>query len=92
LSSHLHLHLQSDFFLSGFPPKIVYTFFISSISATCPTHLSLSFNYPSSISVGIQITNFLIMQYSPALYHFIPLRSKCAHHPVARHFQFFLFP
>jgi hypothetical protein len=39
LSSHLRLVRQSDLFPSGFPTKIPYTPLLSSIRATCPTHI-----------------------------------------------------
>jgi hypothetical protein len=86
LYSHLHFHLLSDFFPSGFPPKILYTFFYFLHMCYMP-HPSqpLSFDYPCNISVRVQIMNFLIMQFSPASYHFIALGSKYAYHPVPRH-------
>jgi len=41
LSSHLHLGLPSDLFLSGFSIKILYAVLISSMHITCPTHLTV---------------------------------------------------
>jgi len=41
LSSYLHLGLLSGLFSSGFATKILYTFLISPMLATCPTHLIL---------------------------------------------------
>jgi hypothetical protein len=38
---HLRLDLQSSLFLSDFPTKISFTFFISPIRARCPVHLIL---------------------------------------------------
>ena len=41
LSSHLHLGLPSGLFPSVFPIKSLYTPLLSTIRATCPTHLIL---------------------------------------------------
>jgi hypothetical protein len=38
-SSHFRLGHVSGLFLSGFPTKIFYAFFISLMHATCPAHL-----------------------------------------------------
>ena len=37
--AHLRIRLTSGLFPSGFPTKILYTPLLSSIHATCPTHL-----------------------------------------------------
>jgi len=41
IPSHLHLGLLSGLFPSGFPTKILYTFLIPPMHATCHTHLIL---------------------------------------------------
>jgi hypothetical protein len=41
LFSHLHLALPSGLFTSDFPIKNLYAFFLSLISATCPSHFIL---------------------------------------------------
>ena len=41
LPSNLRLGLPSDLFPSGFPTKILYTFALSPISATCSAHFIL---------------------------------------------------
>jgi len=41
LFSYLHLRLPSGPFISGFPTKILYAFFISQMRAKCSVHLTL---------------------------------------------------
>jgi hypothetical protein len=39
LSIHLHFHLPSGLFPSGFPTNILYALLVFHIHATCPAHL-----------------------------------------------------
>jgi hypothetical protein len=91
LFSHQHLHFPSGLFISGFPTKIMYSFLLSSMCATCPTHLILLHlitHHSNNIWWSVQVMMLLIMQSSLASCHFLHLRSKCSvQHPVLKHHQ-----
>jgi hypothetical protein len=63
LFTHLQLGLSSGLFPTGFPTTKLYTFIFSPIRATCPAYLILL----DLIILIIQITQFLVMQFSPTL-------------------------
>jgi hypothetical protein len=71
LSSHLNLGFLSGLSPSGLPTKILYTYLIATMHATCHAHISLN-----NIWCNVQVMKLLIMQYSPANYPFLPFRSK----------------
>jgi hypothetical protein len=50
-----------------------------------------SYDHPNNIRWGVQFTNLLIMQFSPATCHFLSLRSKYSpQHPVLKHSHIWL--
>jgi hypothetical protein len=57
----------------GFPTKPLQAFFYSSMCAICPAHFILFYVI---ILITLQVMTFLIIQFSPTSYHFIPLRPK----------------
>jgi hypothetical protein len=74
LSSYLRLGLPSGPFPSGFPTKILYKFLISAMRATCPSHPPW-LDHPQHIWLSVQVTKLLIMHFSPASCHFLPLQD-----------------
>jgi len=72
---------------SGFPTKILLHF--SPVPCVQRAHpILLDFYHPNNIWWSLQVMKFLIMQSSPASYHFLPLRSKYSpQHPVLKHSQ-----
>jgi hypothetical protein len=74
LSSHLYLSLPSGLFPSDFHTKTLYAFLFSPIRVTFPAHLSLldliNLNYTW------RREQVMSLKFSPAYYHFIPLRPK----------------
>jgi len=90
LLSHLCLFLPSGLFHSGFPTKILYSFFISPMHATFTAHLILlGFITLINIRWSVQVMKLLILQSSPV---FFPLRYKYSQHPVLKHPQSVFFP
>jgi len=94
LCSHVYLGLPSGLFCSCFLTKILYTFLISPMCATCPVHLILLDMI--TITIVVKHTSYvklLIMQFSSASHHFRPLRSKYPpQHPVLKHPQSVFLP
>jgi hypothetical protein len=96
LSSQLRLGLPRGLLPSGFPTKTRYALLFSLMHATHPVHLLLNFIYLYLVKGG----NYeapLIMQFSPASYHFISLRSKFHTHKKPQqnynsvYFNFYVF-
>ena len=53
------------------------------IRATCPTHMSSTFDHPNNIWWGVQSRKLLIVQSSPVSYYLVPFRPKYPpQHPI----------
>jgi hypothetical protein len=89
LSTHLRLGLQSCLFPSGFSTKILN----ASSSPSILLHvLPISYSLTKSFYL-VKNTSCKahIMQFSPTVYHFIPLRSKYSpQHPALKHPQVYI--
>jgi hypothetical protein len=92
LSSHLCLCIPNSLCHSGFPTKILYSFFISHVYyMSCPSHPPW-FDHPN-IWWRVQIKKLLIMQSSPASCYFLLFRVKYSLlHPVLKHPQSMFLP
>jgi len=77
---HLRLSLPNCLFPSGSPTKILYSFLISPMLATCPAQLILL------DLIIIMIFSQAYNLWSSSLCSFLPLTYKyCRHYPVFRH-------
>jgi hypothetical protein len=74
-SFHLLTGLPNSLIPSGFPTKILYSFFFSPICAPCTTHPTFVWYYHRTIWQGVQIMKLLRMQFSLASCYLFPLRS-----------------
>jgi hypothetical protein len=74
LSSHQCLGLLSDLFPSHFLTKILHAFLISTMHATCPTHLILLDLITLTSGEAYKLQTFSFIQSSLASQHFPPLR------------------
>jgi hypothetical protein len=93
LSSYPCLGLSSGLFSSSFPTRILYAFLISHMLLFSSSVSSSLIWSPNNIWRSVQVTKFLIMQSSPASFHFLPHRFKYfSHYPVLKHPQSMLFP
>jgi hypothetical protein len=70
LSSHLRQGLCTGLRQSGLPAKILHACYMP-----FPSHPP-SYDHPNYILRRVRVMKLLIMQFSPASCHFIPLRSK----------------
>jgi hypothetical protein len=89
LSSHMQLILQSGLFLSCSHNMILYTYFFSLHSRyTIYPSNSSSLDHSNYTWRRVHVMKLLIMQVSPNICHFIPLRSKYfPQHTVHTHSQ-----
>jgi hypothetical protein len=78
LPSHLHLDLPSGVFPSGLHTKPMYACLSHTCYMPCPSHPPW-FDHSNNFRQEVQITKFLIIQFSPA-YYSICLRSKYSWH------------
>ena len=87
LSSHLCLGLPSSLFPSDFPIKTLYTPLLSRQMCYMPrpSHSS-RFYHPNNVGWGVQITQFLIMQFPPLTCYLVHPSSKYSpQHPILKH-------
>jgi hypothetical protein len=83
----LHLGSPIDLLSSGSPTKILYAF----LYFPSRQYHSPWYDYPSNILRWVWIMKLCIMYFSPASYHFLPLKSKYSpQHPVLKYPVFFL--
>lgn len=83
LFSHWRPDLPCNLFLSDFLTKILYALVVSPIRVRCTAYLILFHLIILIIDSRVHVTKLLIMQFFPATYYFLYLRSEYSlRHPI----------
>jgi hypothetical protein len=80
-------HLCVDFFRLSNQTFVCISHITFACYLPCPSHPSL-LDLHNINQLVVHIMELLTMQFSPASYHFLTLRSRCSQHPVMEHSVF----